>query len=72
MSSTPPDTFLDILPPQTSLQTVWLQDVPLRSSPIPHDPRAVDDFPAVFQRALRALNVAPALNVLINTDVTMS
>ncbi|KAM6493152.1 Tyrosyl-DNA phosphodiesterase domain containing protein [Amanita muscaria] len=41
--------------------SVWLQDVPLRSSPIPHDPRAPEDFPTVLQRVLHAVKVRPAL-----------
>jgi len=46
--------------------TVWLQDVPLCTTPIPHDPKATDDFGAIFQRVLRALNVAQALNIHLN------
>ncbi|KAG5650353.1 hypothetical protein H0H81_012545 [Sphagnurus paluster] len=47
---------------------VWLQDIPLRSKPIPHDPRAPQDFPTVFQGVLHALHVPPALRVMINDN----
>jgi len=47
-----------------------LQDVPLRPSPIPRDPKAIDDFPSVLQRVLRAVNVRPALSTMLNTDVS--
>ncbi|KAI0944736.1 hypothetical protein AcW1_002374 [Taiwanofungus camphoratus] len=40
--------------------TVWLQDLPARSSPIAHDPKA-EDFATAMIRVLRAVNVAPAL-----------
>ncbi|KIJ62339.1 hypothetical protein HYDPIDRAFT_30594 [Hydnomerulius pinastri MD-312] len=46
---------------------VWLQDVPPRPSAILHDPKATDDFPAIMQNVLRAVNVRPALaNMLAN------
>ncbi|EIW76911.1 phospholipase D nuclease [Coniophora puteana RWD-64-598 SS2] len=46
---------------------VWLQDVPRRPSPIPHDPKAKDDFPSIMQNVLRSVNVRPALaNMLAN------
>jgi len=48
--------------------TVWVQDVPRRASPIPHEPK-IDDFPSTFEDVLRAVNVAPALASLIATDV---
>jgi tyrosyl-DNA phosphodiesterase 1 len=48
--------------------TVWVQDVPYRSSPIPHDAKA-DDFPAPLEHVLYAVNVAPALATLASTDV---
>jgi tyrosyl-DNA phosphodiesterase 1 len=48
--------------------TVWVQDVPYRSSPIPHDAKA-DDFPVTLERVLYAVNVAPALATLASTDV---
>ncbi|KAH9966318.1 tyrosyl-DNA phosphodiesterase-domain-containing protein [Lactifluus volemus] len=47
--------------------TVWVQDVPYRSSPIPHDAKA-DDFPVTLERVLYAVNVAPALATLASTD----
>ncbi|KDQ55780.1 hypothetical protein JAAARDRAFT_159157 [Jaapia argillacea MUCL 33604] len=47
--------------------TVWVQDIPLRASPIPHDPKATD-FPATFERVLKALNVRSALDIMIRTD----
>ncbi|KAG8908766.1 hypothetical protein FRB99_003004 [Tulasnella sp. 403] len=40
--------------------TAWVQDIPLRSHPIEHDPDA-DDFPSQFRYALSKLNVPPAL-----------
>ncbi|GJE97021.1 tyrosyl-DNA phosphodiesterase [Phanerochaete sordida] len=40
--------------------SVWLQDVPLRATPITHDSKA-HDFPAAFMRVLHGVNVAPAL-----------
>jgi tyrosyl-DNA phosphodiesterase-1 len=46
---------------------VWLQDLPPRSTPIPHDPKVIDDFPSIMQNVLRAVNVRPALaNMLAN------
>ncbi|KAG1777981.1 tyrosyl-DNA phosphodiesterase-domain-containing protein [Suillus placidus] len=46
---------------------VWLQDLPPRSAPLPHDPKAIDDFPSIMQNVLRAVNVRPALaNMLAN------
>lgn len=47
--------------------TVWVQDVPRRPSPVPHEPKA-DDFPSVFERVLYAINVAPAITSLVSTD----
>ncbi|KAF9235416.1 hypothetical protein BU15DRAFT_89583 [Melanogaster broomeanus] len=45
---------------------VWLQDVPPRSQPLPHDPKA-DDFASIMQKVLQAVNVRPALaNMLAN------
>ena len=43
--------------------TVWVQDVPRRPSPIPHEPDA-DDFPSVLERILCAINLAPAVTNL--------
>ncbi|KAF8637115.1 hypothetical protein AX17_003019 [Amanita inopinata Kibby_2008] len=51
--------------------SVWLQDVPQRSSPIPHDPRAPDDFPTVLQRVLHSVNVRPALATML-TDSSLN
>ncbi|KAF8800390.1 phospholipase D/nuclease [Phlegmacium glaucopus] len=48
--------------------SVWLQDIPLRSKPIPHDPKASDDFAAVLQRMLHAVNVKPALLAMISDN----
>lgn len=45
--------------------SVWLQDFPLRSKPIPHDPKVTDDFPSVMQRVLHSVNVLPALRTLL-------
>ncbi|KAH9929332.1 tyrosyl-DNA phosphodiesterase-domain-containing protein [Fomitopsis serialis] len=47
--------------------TAWVQDVPKRSSPIAHDPKA-DDFPSAFARVLRALQVEPALLSHVKND----
>ncbi|KAF8900465.1 tyrosyl-DNA phosphodiesterase-domain-containing protein [Gymnopilus junonius] len=47
--------------------SVWLQDIPLRSRPIPHDPKA-DDFPAVLQRMIYDINVRPALAAMIGDN----
>ncbi|KAH9017564.1 tyrosyl-DNA phosphodiesterase-domain-containing protein [Lactarius pseudohatsudake] len=47
--------------------TVWVQDVPRRPSPIPHEPKS-DDFPSVLERVLYAINVAPAIANLASTD----
>lgn len=43
--------------------TFWVQDVPRRPSPIPHEPEA-DDFPSVLERVLCANNLAPAVTNL--------
>ncbi|KAH7927597.1 phospholipase D/nuclease [Leucogyrophana mollusca] len=46
---------------------MWLQDLPLRSSAIAHDPKVVGDFPSLMQGVLRAVNVRAALaNMLCN------
>ncbi|KAI9431173.1 phospholipase D/nuclease [Lactarius indigo] len=47
--------------------TVWVQDVPRRPSPVPHEPKS-DDFPSVLERVLYAINVAPAITNLASTD----
>ncbi|TDL27098.1 phospholipase D/nuclease [Rickenella mellea] len=47
--------------------TVWTQDVPLRTSPHAHDPKATD-FPATLQKVLHALNVPAALTSHLNGD----
>ncbi|TEB20188.1 phospholipase D/nuclease [Coprinellus micaceus] len=47
--------------------SVWLQDVPARQTPIRHDPKA-DDFPATLQHMLHSINVAPALKAMINDN----
>jgi tyrosyl-DNA phosphodiesterase-1 len=62
-----------ILSPHPSLilitaQSVWLQDIPLRSKPI--DGRKVtDDFPAILQYVLHSVNVRPALAAMISDNV---
>ncbi|PPQ68438.1 hypothetical protein CVT25_007831 [Psilocybe cyanescens] len=48
--------------------SVWLQDIPLRSRPVPLDPKATDDFPTALQRALYAVNVKPALAAMIRDN----
>ncbi|KAF5376628.1 hypothetical protein D9615_007854 [Tricholomella constricta] len=48
--------------------TVWLQDIPLRSKPMPHDPKAPSDFPTVLQWVLHSVNVQPALKTMINDN----
>jgi len=45
--------------------SVWVQDVPLRQTPIRHDTKA-SDFPATLQRVLHQLNVPAALGAHIN------
>jgi tyrosyl-DNA phosphodiesterase 1 len=50
--------------------TVWVQDVPRRLSPIPHEAKA-DDFPATLERILYAVNVAPAIATLASADVRL-
>lgn len=49
------------------LQTAWVQDIPLRTEPIPHDPKA-DDFPAQFQYVLSKLHFNPALQSHLKGD----
>jgi tyrosyl-DNA phosphodiesterase-1 len=48
--------------------TVWVQDVPRRPSPIPHEPKT-EDFPSTLESVLYAINVAPAIASLISTGV---
>jgi hypothetical protein len=43
--------------------TVWIQDVPRRPSPIPHELKA-DDFPSKLESNLYAIDVAPSIVVL--------
>ncbi|KAG6816178.1 hypothetical protein H0H87_008052 [Tephrocybe sp. NHM501043] len=50
-------------------KTTWLQDIPLRAKPIPHDPKAPQDFPTVLQWVLQSVHVAPALRTMINDNV---
>ncbi|KJA22168.1 hypothetical protein HYPSUDRAFT_41333 [Hypholoma sublateritium FD-334 SS-4] len=45
--------------------SVWLQDIPLRSKPVPHDPKATDDFAAALQRVLLGVNVKAALQAML-------
>ncbi|PIL25690.1 hypothetical protein GSI_11440 [Ganoderma sinense ZZ0214-1] len=40
--------------------TVWVQDIPKRRSPVPADPK-VEDFASAMVRVLHGVNVAPAL-----------
>ncbi|KAF8128029.1 hypothetical protein EV363DRAFT_452845 [Boletus edulis] len=47
---------------------VWLQDVPPRSKPIPHERKVVDDFPSIMQKILHAVNVHPALASMLAND----
>jgi len=51
-------------------QAVWLQDLPPRPTPIPHDPKVIDDFPSIMQNVLRAVNVRPALANMLANDVS--
>ncbi|CAL1698599.1 unnamed protein product [Somion occarium] len=54
--------------------SVWVQDVPLRPRPIPHESKA-NDFPAAWTRILHSLNVAPALITMVkngHTDLPIS
>ncbi|KAF8547998.1 phospholipase D/nuclease [Imleria badia] len=47
---------------------VWLQDVPPRSKPIPHERKVIDDFPSIMQKVLHAVNVHPALANMLTND----
>ena len=47
----------------------WVQDIPMRESPIARDPEDLDDFPTMFQHVLHAVNVRPALQNMLRTDV---
>lgn len=48
--------------------TVWVQDVSRRPSPLPYEPK-LDDFPSILEGVLRAVNVQPALASLVSTGV---
>lgn len=48
--------------------TVWIQDVPRRPSPISHEPK-IDDFPSALESVLYAINLAPAIASLVLTGV---
>ena len=48
--------------------TVWIQDVPRRPSPIPHELKA-DDFPSKLESDLYAINVAPSIASLVSIGV---
>lgn len=45
------------------MQSVWLQDIPLRSQAISWDSKA-DDFPAHFEKVLDALGAREGLKAL--------
>lgn len=51
------------------LQAVWLQDIPPRPKPIPHERNVMDDFPSIMQKILHAVNVRPALKNMLAHDV---
>jgi tyrosyl-DNA phosphodiesterase-1 len=51
-------------------QSVWVQDLPMRSRPIQSDPKA-GDFPSVMQQVLYAVNVAPALKTILPDHVNL-
>ena len=53
-----------------SLKTAWVQDIPRRSSAIPHDPKITDDFPSIMQYVLQKTYVRPALRA-IRLDVSL-
>ena len=59
------------LTPLLASQTAWVQDVPLREKPIPRDAKATD-FPAQFERVLKALNVEAALRTLRINNARLS
>lgn len=63
-------TFLGSAPCYKILQAVWLQDIPPRSTPIPHERKVVDDFPSIIQKVLHAVNVHPALANMLVHDVS--
>ncbi|KAG5640711.1 hypothetical protein DXG03_007468 [Asterophora parasitica] len=48
--------------------SVWLQDIPMRSKPMPHDPKALYDFPTALQGVLHGVNVKPALATMIKDN----
>ncbi|PPR00298.1 hypothetical protein CVT24_004588 [Panaeolus cyanescens] len=49
--------------------SVWLQDIPLRSRPLTVTSKDnVDDFPTILQRMLYAINVKPALTAVISDN----
>lgn len=48
--------------------TVWVQDVSRRPSPLPYEPK-LDDFPSILESVLCAVNVQPALANLVSTGV---
>lgn len=49
------------------IQSVWLQDIPLRADPLPPSTQSksstvkIESFGEKLERVLKALNVAPAL-----------
>jgi tyrosyl-DNA phosphodiesterase-1 len=51
--------------------TVWVQDISRRPSPIPHEPK-LDDFTSTLEGVLGAVNVEPALISLVSTGVRRS
>ena len=48
--------------------TVWIQDVPRRPSPIPYEPK-IDDFPSALESVLYAINLVPAIASLVSSGV---
>jgi len=49
-------------------QTAWVQDIPLRATPIKRDPRA-QDFPSHLEKVLSALDVQSGLDSFVTTEV---
>ncbi|KAI6032432.1 hypothetical protein EDC04DRAFT_2605178 [Pisolithus marmoratus] len=47
------------------MKAVWLQGIPPRPQPGPHDPKITDDFPSIMQHVLRAVNVRDALTNML-------
>ncbi|KAF8637199.1 hypothetical protein AX16_010858 [Volvariella volvacea WC 439] len=45
--------------------TAWVQDIPLKPNPTPHDAKATEDFPAMLQFVLNSVHVKQALLLVL-------